>query len=118
MTDHTNIGYSLPAITASVQDLKEIRRTSVRHGDYLIVKTVNSTYFLRVEEDGKYLASGGWFDRRGTSPMNVRINGCTWGGSIIKADVVAACGLCLEFGNRVTTSPIQEIIVIPAEEQN
>jgi hypothetical protein len=34
------------------------------------------------------------------------------GGSIIKVDIVAACGLSLEFGNRVVTSTIQKIFVV------
>jgi hypothetical protein len=43
------------------------------------------------------------------------INGCTWGGSIIQTGVLAACGLRLEFANRVVTSPIREFLVIRAE---
>ena len=38
--------------------------------------------------------------------------GCTWGGTAIKRDLVAARGLRLEFGNRVVTSPIREVRVI------
>ena len=45
--------------------------------------------------------------------MTVKINGCTWGGSAIKIDIVAAAGLCLEFGNKVRTSPIQKIALFP-----
>jgi hypothetical protein len=40
------------------------------------------------------------------------ISGCTWGGTAIKRDLVAARGLRLEFGNRVVTSPIREVRVI------
>jgi hypothetical protein len=43
--------------------------------------------------------------------MQLGIAGCTWGGSAIKIDIVAACGLCLEFTNRLTTSPIQKIFL-------
>jgi hypothetical protein len=32
---------------------------------------------------------------------------------MIKVDVVAACGLCLEFGNHVVTSPVQKIFFYP-----
>jgi hypothetical protein len=109
---------SLEAITSSAEQLQQLRKSRFRPGDCLIIKTCNSTYVLRALEDGSYLASGGWFDKKGASPMKVRVNGCTWGGCIIKVDIVAACGLCLEFGNRVTTSPIQEIIVVPREQQN
>jgi hypothetical protein len=62
-----------------------------------------------------YRVSGGWFDRKHMSPLKLGINGCTWGGSAIKVDVVAACGLHLEFGNRVLTSRIERLRVIPAE---
>ncbi len=34
------------------------------------------------------------------------------GGSVIKHDIVAACGLRLEFGNRVVTSRIRAVRVI------
>jgi len=49
------------------------------------------------------------------SPVTTSIAGCTWGGSSIKVNIVAACGLCLEFGNRLITSPIQRIIVVRRE---
>jgi hypothetical protein len=44
-------------------------------------------------------------------------NGCTWGGSAIKQDIVAALGLRLEFGNSVRTARIREVRVILAEAQ-
>ncbi len=50
-------------------------------------------------------------DKEGLSPLRTTINGCTWGGSAIKVDIVAACGLHLEFGNRVVTSRIKEFDV-------
>jgi len=59
--------------------------------------------------------SGGWFDRQCGGPVDIAIKGCTWGGTTIKVDVIAACGLCIEFGNRVTTSAVQRIIVLPKE---
>ena len=43
------------------------------------------------------------------------IAGCTWGGTVIKCDIVAARGLRLEFGNRVVTSPIREVRVVRDE---
>jgi hypothetical protein len=45
------------------------------------------------------------------------VHGCTWGGSAIKQDILAACGLHLEFGNTVRTTPIRQISVIRAEAQ-
>ena len=79
--------------------------------------TLNSTYSIRVLEDGFYSVSGGWFDREGLSPFRTTITGCSWGGSAIKLDIVAACGLHLEFGNRVVTSPIRKVYVMRFSEQ-
>ena len=65
--------------------------------------------------DSTYSVWGGWFDRQGLSPVRLSISGCTWGGSVIKHDIVAARGLRLEFGNRVVTSRIRAIRVIRSE---
>ncbi len=65
-----------------------------------------------------YLISGGWFDRKGLSPIKVNISGCTWGGNIIKVDTLAACGLRLEFGNRVLTTTIQKVSILRASGKN
>jgi hypothetical protein len=86
---------------------------NLHSGDCMFVKTCNSIYRILTLGDGTFQISGGYFDRRGKSPTIVRINGCTWGGSMIKVDVVAACGLCLEFGNHVVTSPVQKIFFYP-----
>jgi hypothetical protein len=75
-------------------------------------------YCIHVKEQRFFSVSGGWFDKKGDIPAKTTIAGCTWGGSVIKADVVAAVGLSLEFGNCVTTSPIQKIILIRQEHQN
>ncbi|MBX2993090.1 MAG: hypothetical protein KF749_18210 [Bacteroidetes bacterium] len=109
---------SLDTVTQSVEHLERVQRKSVRQGDCVIVATCNSTYSLTAQEDGSYFVSGGWFDRMSPVPQAVRVNGCTWGGCIIKVDIVAAVGLCLEFSNRVTTSPIRKIVLIPKERQN
>lgn len=111
-------GHSLAALTESVEHLHRVRKSDLRPGDCLVAVTNNSTYILRMQADGACLVSGGWFDRKGRSPAHVRVNGCTWGGSIINVDILAACGLCIEFGNRVTTSPVRSITVIPFQEQN
>ncbi len=47
----------------------------------------------------------------GMSPFVTTITGCTWGGSAIKIDIIAAPGLCIEFGNNVLTSTVQKVIV-------
>jgi len=114
----THLGQSLAAIVEQADELKQVRKADLRFGDQVVVNTLNSIYYIRVIEGGFYVVSGGWFDREGLSPMKTTINGCTWGGSIIKIDIVAACGLCLEFGNRVVTSVIRKIFVVPAGGKN
>jgi len=110
--------HSLDAIVAQSDNLKQVRKAELNFGDWVIVVTLNSIYSIRVIEEGLYLVSGGWFDREGKAPLKTTIAGCTWGGSIIKTDIVAACGLSLEFGNRVVTSAIQKICVVPAGGEN
>jgi len=106
-------GHNLSTLVDMSERLEQVHKLNLRQGDCLVVKTANSVYTIYTVGDGSFLISGGWFDRKGKSPMKVRITGCTWGGSIIKIDVVAACGLCLEFGNHVVTSPVKKILVLP-----
>lgn len=107
-------GRTLGAITSHSEHLQQVRKTELQFGDWLLVTTAHSVYSIRVLDGGRYLISGGWFDLKGLSPFQTTIAGCTWGGSVIKVDIVAACGLRLEFGNRVVTSPIRRISVIPS----
>ncbi len=111
-------GYLLSDLVDGAESLRQIFKASLRPGDLLLVKTRNSLYSITMLDGDDCLASGGWFDRKGIAPARVRLNGCTWGGSAIKKDVVAAQGLCLEFGNKVRTSPIQRAIVFPRGTQN
>ena len=105
------MGATLESLVKFATSLQEVRRSDVRSGDRIIVKTVNSVYSVRVGQDGHFTVSGGWFALKGKSPATTTIRGCTWGGSAIKFDVVAACGLRIEFGNRLVTSPIQKIFI-------
>ena len=111
-------GYSLEKIVDSADQLKQVLKSDLRFGDLVLITTLNSVYMVRVLQDNLYLVSGGWFDKNGLSPFKTSITGCTWGGSIIKMDIVAACGLCVEFGNRVVTSPIQKVCVFPNGGEN
>ena len=111
-------GHSLEKIVESADNLKQVRKADLRFGDLVLITTRNSVYSVRVLDNGLYLISGGWFDLNGLSPMKIRISGCTWGGSIIKVDIVAAVGLHLEFGNRVVTTPIKKVCVIRDDNQN
>lgn len=118
MRYETENAESLEAIIRSASSLREIRKSNLGRGDWVFVRTVGSLYRIHALGGGVYEISGGWFDKKGLSPSHLRISGCTWGGSAIKSDVVAACGLRIEFGNRLITSPIQRIHVIPLCSQN
>lgn len=108
-----HFGQNLASLVDMSEKLKEVHKMNLRAGDTLLVHTCNSVYTIRTIGENWFEISGGWFDRKGKSPMKVRINGCTWGGSTIKLNIAAACGLCLEFGNRVVTTPIQKIVIFP-----
>jgi hypothetical protein len=101
---------SLESIVASVGGAAGVRRNEVRDGDWLMVKTRNSVYTILIRDGGVCRVSGGWFDRRGKSPMETTVAGVTWGGSVIKVDLLAAVGLCIEFGNRLITTEARRIV--------
>ncbi len=103
---------TLEAITAEAGRVEQIRKADLHWGDWIVIHTRNSVYTLRMLDDENFSVSGGWFDERELSPHPVTVSGCTWGGSAIKQDIVAARGLCLEFGNRVMTSRIRQVEVL------
>jgi hypothetical protein len=109
------IAQTLDSVTAQARTLEEIRKDDLRTGDLVLVSTRNSLYKIWVLNEDFYLVWGGWFERTTQSPQRVTINGCTWGGSTIKQDIVAALGLRLEFGNTVITTRIRHIRVIRAQ---
>ena len=100
------------------QTRNQLHKSSLKAGDTIILKTVNSVYLIKVLEEEQYTVSGGWFDINNLSPVTLSIRGCTWGGSVIKNDIVAACGLHLEFGNKVVTSRIKKIFYISSLREN
>ena len=106
---------TLEAIAEHVDQFDAVYKRELQFGDCVKVRTRNSTYSIQVLGDDLYSVSGGWFDHEGLSPFKTTINGCTWGGRAIKVDVVAACGLFLEFGNQLMTTRIQKIDVIRYE---
>jgi hypothetical protein len=106
------------AILDQVGVSQPARKHELGAGDYVVVTTENSIYSIEVLENSTYLVRGGWFDRQRMSPVRLSIAGCTWGGSVIKNDIVAACGLHLEFGNRLLTSRIRDVLVIRAGQEN
>ena len=100
------------AILGQIRLVRPVQKSELKPGDRVVVATENSVYSIHVLGDATYRVQGGWFDRQGLSPICLSISGCTWGGSVLKLDIVAACGLRLEFGNRVVTSRIREVRVI------
>ena len=84
---------TLTDIAEESQNLNQIHKSSLKVGDTIILKTINSVYLIKVLEEEQYAVSGGWFDKNDLSQATLTIRGCTWGGSIIKNDIVAACGL-------------------------
>jgi hypothetical protein len=102
---------TLTAVTEEAASLCGVRKADLDLGDQVVVQTRNSLYSILSLGDGRYRVSGGWFARGGESPVTITINGCTWGGSAIKTDLVAGLGLHLEFGNTVRTSRIREVRV-------
>ena len=105
----SGIGFSLDNIISSADGMKYVNKSDVRLGDLVIVTTVNSVYYLYALAEEEFIVTGGWFERHGSSTGKTTINGCTWGGSVIKHDIIAACGLHLEFGNHVVTSSIKYV---------
>jgi len=118
MNQSSLIGYELGEIVNECGQLVQINKNDLRAGDQILLKTINSIYSIKVLEDGYYKVSGGWFDKKELSPVKTTISGCTWGGCIIKTDIIAACGLCLEFGNKVITSRIKKIFHMPGNYEN
>jgi len=110
--------WSLKRISKRAILLDQVSKEDLKFGDFILVVTQHSTYLLYILQNGFYLVSGGWFDRNQLSPVKIQITGCTWGGSIIKNDIVAACDMHLEFSNGIVTSKIQEVIVFSIDGNN
>lgn len=89
-----------------------IRKGDLGRGDWVLVTTKNSTYSICFLGADQYAVTGGWFDREGLSPQVTTISGCSWGGSAIKTDLVAAPGLFLGFGNSIVTTRIRNVQLI------
>jgi hypothetical protein len=111
----TAIEPTLATRVNQARSLDEVRKKDLHAGDRVLVTTRNSLYKIWVLDEDVYRVSGGWFDLRCIEPQRMAINGCTWGGSAIKQDIIAAPGLRLEFGNTVRTTRIRAVRVILAE---
>ena len=71
---------TLGAIAEHVDQFDAVYKQELQFGDCVKVRTLNSTYSIRVLGGDLYSVSGGWFDLEGLSPFKTSINGCTWGG--------------------------------------
>ena len=91
-------------------------KRDVELGDRIVVETRNSTYVLQALGDGRFVARGGWFERKKRDTREVRVVGCNWGGSCVDVRLVAAPGLRLEFTNGVVTSPVKRVAVFREDE--
>ena len=103
---------TLDRIVDSVTAIEGIWAHDVHPGDWVVVRTRNSTYSLAAQGDGVYRVAGGWFATSGAEDREVRISGCTWGGAVIHTRLVAAPGMFLEFDNGVRTTRIRDVRVI------
>lgn len=108
----------LDFLVQSIENVGGLEKARLHEGDLLYVATRNSMYHIRVLSNNAYEVTGGWFDKKGISPVRTTIAGCTWGGSAIIKSLAAANGLCIEFGNRLITTPVSRIRVVRREQQN
>ena len=106
---------SLEMLASHAAAVDAVRAGDVQPGDWLIVRTRNSTYALRANQDGTFDASGGWFSRNEQHGVGLRIAGCTMGGSALLTRILAAPGMFLEFANHVRTTRICEVRLLRVE---
>jgi len=116
--ENSRVGLPLEKINAEIINFPMLKKGEVESGDTVLVFTENSLYHIFVLSPGLCLVFGGWFDQNNLSPQVVSIHGCSWGSSVIQTNIFAACGLHLEFGNRVVTSAIKKIIFIRGNRRN
>ena len=102
---------TLAGIADCAEGAAVTRKQDLRLGDRVVVTTKNSVYCLDALGGDLFHVSGGWFERS-AAPRLVTVNGCTFGGTAICTDIVAAPGLFLEFGNLVSTTRIREVRVV------
>lgn len=102
---------TLDRIVETAEQISGIRADDVRPGDWIVVRTKNSTYSLAALGEGRYRVSGGWFSSH-QEDRDLRIAGCTWGGAVIHTRYVAAIGMFLEFDNGVRTTRVREVKLI------
>lgn len=103
---------SIESLASCAASVDGVRAGDIQPGDWVIVRTKNSTYSLLANDDGTFDATGGWFSREEQSGARLRVAGCTWGGSALLTRMIAAPGMFLEFANNVRTTRIREVRVL------
>lgn len=109
---HPGVGRALDQLTEEARALPGVRAGSVIAGDWVVVRTRNSTYSLAAGGDGTFQVAGGWFTAHARESIKVRVLGCTWGGRALHTGLVAAPGMFIEFSNGVRTTRIREVRLI------
>lgn len=105
---------TLSRLAAEAADIQGVRRADLRDGDWIVARTRNSTYTLAVGTGRTFVVTGGWFLHHPGESRLVGVNGCTWGGSAILTDMIAAPGMYIEFTNGVRTTRVRDVQLMRA----
>jgi hypothetical protein len=100
---------TLDRLVDHASDAQGVRFDAIQAGDWLVVRTRNSTYSMAASRRGEFIVAGGWFTSHGRESVPVQVLGCTWGGHALHTGVVAAIGMCVEFSNGVRTTRVCEL---------
>ncbi|TAK14962.1 MAG: hypothetical protein EPO35_08870, partial [Acidobacteria bacterium] len=78
---------AIPARTISrlIEAAREqpgVRPADLQPGDWVIVRTKNSTYTLSAVGDGTFVVTGGWFSAERTDGQRIAVRGCTWSSAL------------------------------------
>lgn len=109
---------NLQSFTNDANRASILLKSEVSTGDRIVVKTMNSVYLLTAVHAHQFRVSGGYFEKSPSGPVTTTVTGCGWGGSFVKFDAIAVCGLRLEFGNRIITSTISAFAIFKAFQLN
>jgi hypothetical protein len=104
--------HTLERMADNARTIQGVWANDLQAGDWVIVRTKNSTYTLASLGDGRFQVSGGWFATHGGYSRLIRVLGCTWGGRAILTDMIAAPGMFIEFDNGVQTTRVQHVRVM------
>lgn len=109
---------NLKLFTNASNQAPALLKDEISPGDRIIVKTMNSDYVLTAGHGQQFRVSGGYFKKSPSGPVKTTVTGCSWGGSFMKFDAIAVCGLRMEFGNRIITSTIFSFAIFKAFQLN